>query len=145
MNMAMRNNFAKAYSNTAVESAVSEASPHKLVELLYDGALKNLNLGKIFIEQKNFEKKAEHLNKALSIIAALQAGVDYEKGKNAAENFGNLYDYCYKKTFQASSKNDVALIDEVIDLIKPIAEAWKAMPDNIKRVSKEQLEKMGSI
>jgi len=141
----MRNNFAKAYSNTAVESAVSEATPHKLVELLYEGALKNLNLGKIFIQQKNYEKKAEHLNKALSIIAALQAGVDLDKGKDAAENFANLYRYCYEQVFKASSKNDVSLIDEVIELIKPIAEAWTAMPDNIKRVSKEQLDRIGTI
>jgi len=141
----MRSNFAKAYSNTAVESAVSEASPHKLVELLYDGLLKNLNLGKIFIQQQNFEKKAEHLNKALSIIAALQAGVDLDKGKDAAENFADLYWYCHQQTFKASSKNDEQLIDEVIDLIKPISEAWKAMPNNIKRVSKEQLDSIGVV
>ena len=144
MNMMMRNNFAKAYSNTAVESAVSEASPHKLVEMLYDGAIKNLNLGKIFLEQKNFEKKALHLNKALSIIAALQAGVDYEKGGEVAANLGGLYDYCYRTVFQASTRNDVVKIDEVIDLIKPIAEAWKQMPDNIKRVSKDQLDRMSA-
>lgn len=144
MNMMMRNNFAKAYSNTAVESAVSEASPHKLVELLYDGAIKNLTLGKIFIEQKNFEKKSVHLNKALSIILALQSGLDYSNGKDIASNLGSLYDYCYRRIFIASTKNDVAIIDEVLELIKPIAEAWKQMPENIKRVSKDQLTRAGA-
>ena len=144
MNMAMRNNFAKAYSNMAVESSVSEATPHKLVELLYDNLIKNLKLGKIFLEQKNYEKKAEHLNKSLSMIAALQAGLDYEKGKDIAENLGALYEYCYKNVFKASSSGDLSLIDEVIELIEPIADAWKQMPENIKRVSKDQIDSMGA-
>lgn len=144
MNMAMKNNFAKAYSNLAVESSVSEASPHKLVELLYENLIKNLKLGKIFLEQKNYEKKAEHFNKALSIIAALQAGLDFEKGKDIAENLAALYDYCYKNVFKASSSGELNLIDEVIELIEPIADAWKQMPENIKRVSKEQLDSMSA-
>lgn len=144
MNMTMRNNFAKAYSNTAVESAVLEASPHKLVELLYDGAIKNLSLAKIFIEQKNFEKKSVHLNKALSILAALQGSLDYSNGKEIADNLGALYDYCYRRVFIASSKNDNAIIDEVLELIKPLAEAWKQMPENIKRISKDQLSQLGA-
>ena len=142
MNMALKKNFAKAYANTAIESIVSEASPHKLVEILYENAIKNLKLAKIFIEQKNFEKKAFHLNKALSIITELRSGVDMERGKEVAENLVALYDYCYRTTFQASIKNEVGFIEEVISLLEPVAEAWQQMPDNIKRASKEQFDRV---
>jgi len=144
MNMALRNKFAQQYANTYVETAVSEASPHKLVEMLYEGALKHLNLTKVFIEQKDFEKKAEHVNKSLSILNALRSGVDLEKGKDIAENLYSLYDYCYRTVFEASSQNDLEKVDEVIEHIKALDEAWKQMPDDMKRVSKEQIDRMSA-
>lgn len=143
MNMALRKQFIQTYANNYVETAVSEATPHKLIEMLYDGALKNMNLAKVFIEQKNFEKKAEHINKALSILNALRDGVDLSKGGEVGQNLYALYDYCYKKLFQVSAKNDLALLDEVIEHIKTVSEGWKAMPDNFKRLSKDQIDKMG--
>lgn len=144
MNMAMRNKFVQQYANNYVETAVSEASPHKLVEMLYEGALKNLNLSKVFIEQKNYEKKAEFVNKALAILNSLRAGVDVEKGGEVAENLYGLYDYCYRRTLEASAKNDAEIVIEVIDHIKTLSEAWKAMPEDIKRSSKEQIEHMSA-
>ncbi len=144
MNMALRNKFAQQYATNYVETAVSEATPHKLVEMLYEGALKNLNLTKVFIEQKNFEKKSEHANKTLAILNALRAGVDFDKGKEVAENLYSLYDYCYRRVFEASSKNDTQMLDEVIEHIKTLDEAWKQMPEEIKRVSKEQIDRMSA-
>ncbi|QCU90459.1 flagellar export chaperone FliS [Thiomicrorhabdus sediminis] len=143
MNMALKKQFAQAYSNTFVETAVSEASPHKLIQMLYDGALKNMNLAKVFLEQKNFEKKSAHINKALSILGSLRDGVDVDKGGNVGSNLLEIYDYCYRTLFAASAQNDIAKVDEVIDLIKSISDAWQQMPDNIKRASKEQLDRIG--
>ncbi|MCF6299235.1 MAG: flagellar export chaperone FliS [Thiomicrorhabdus sp.] len=145
MNLALKKQFTKQYANNYVETAVSEATPHKLIEMLYQGALKNMNLAKVFIEQKNHEKKAEHINKALAILNALRAGVDIKKGGEVAENLYNLYDYCYRTLFNASVKNDFTLLNEVIEHITLVSEAWKEMPDNFKRVSKEQLDKVSSL
>jgi len=49
MNMALKNKFAQQYANNFIETAVSEATPHKLVEMLYEGAIKHLNLTKVLI------------------------------------------------------------------------------------------------
>ncbi|MEA1988951.1 MAG: flagellar export chaperone FliS [Pseudomonadota bacterium] len=144
MNMAMKKQFAKQYASNYVETSVSEASPHKLIEMLYEGALKNMNLAKAFIEQKDFAQKAEHINKALEILHALRVGVDLEKGGDVAENLYALYDYCYRTLIVASAQNNITTVDEIIEHIKTVSEAWKQMPDNIKRVSKEQLDKMSA-
>ncbi|WP_019556725.1 flagellar export chaperone FliS [Thiomicrorhabdus arctica] len=142
MNLALKKQFIKQYANNYIETAVSEATPHKLVEMLYDGAIKNMNLAKVFIEHKNLGKKSEHINKALSIINALRAGVDMDKGAEVAGNLYDLYDYCYRRLFEASVKNDITLLDEVLEHIISISQAWKQMPDNIKRVSKAQVDQM---
>jgi flagellar protein FliS len=142
MNLALKKQFIKQYASNYVETAVSEASPHKLVEMLYDGAIKNMKLAKVFMTQRSFEKKSEHMNKALSIINALRAGVDMNKGGEVADNLYDLYDYCYRRLFTASVKNDIAIIDEVLEHMESVSKAWKEMPENFKRVSKDQLDKM---
>jgi flagellar protein FliS len=144
MTMMMNNNFAQKYANNYVETAVSEATPHKLVDMLYEGAVKNLTLVRVFIEQKNYAKKAEHVNKTLSIISNLRDGLELEKGGEVAQNLYGLYDFAYRRLFEASAKNDVSMVDEVLDVIKPIREAWNEMPDNFKRASKDQLQKLGA-
>lgn len=142
MNLALKKQFTKQYANNYVETAVSEATPHKLIEMLYEGAIKNMNLAKVFIEQKNYEKKSEYINKALSILNALRAGVDLEKGGDVAQNLYDLYDYCYRSLFNASTKNDLVLLNEVLEHITLVSEAWKEMPENFKRISKDQLDQV---
>lgn len=140
MSYAMQSRMAQQYANTAVETAVSEATPHKLVEMLYSAAIRNLKLTKLFIEQKNYEKKAEFSSKALAILNALKSGVDLNKGGEVARNLFDLYDYCHRVVFRGVARNDIAPIDEVIDYISGLHEAWQQMPENIKRASKEQIQ-----
>jgi len=142
MNMALKKQFIQQYANNYVETAVSEASPHKLIQMLYDGAIKNMNLAKVFMEQKNFEKKSEHINKALAILASLRGNLDIENGGDVSENLDALYGYCYQRLFQSSSKNSVEILDEVIGHIQSLSETWQLMPDNIKNASKEQLDRL---
>lgn len=142
MNMALKKQFIQQYANNYVETAVSEAGPHKLIQMLYDGLIKNMNLAKVFIEQKNFEKKSEHINKALAILASLRGNLDLENGGDVAANLDGLYEYCYKTLFQSSAKNDLTALDEVIGHIQSLSEAWQLMPENIKNASKEQLDRL---
>ncbi len=142
MSLALKRQFTKQYANNYVETAISEATPHKLVEMLYDGAIKNMNLAKVFIEQKNYEKKSEYINKALAILNALRAGVDLGKGGDVAQNLYNLYDYCYRTLFTASAQNNLEVLNEVLEHVLLLKAAWSEMPDNFKRVSKEQLDKV---
>lgn len=144
MSLATQKNFAQQYANTYLETSISEASPHKLIELMYDGAIKNLKLSKIFIEQKNYEKKSEFLNKALSILLSLREGVSLDKGGDVAQNLYSLYDYCYRRLVAASTKNDIAIVDEVLGYITELNDAWRQMPDNFKKLSKDSIDKLVS-
>lgn len=142
MSSAMRNKFAQQYANNYVETSVMEATPHKLVKLLYEAALKNLAVVKVFIERKDMAKKAEHVNKVISILHGLKAGLDMEAGGEVADNLWALYDYLVRRTFQGSAKNDLAIFDEVASLIKDLNDAWSQMPVDYQNLSQDQLRKM---
>lgn len=142
MSLAMRNKFAQQYANNYVETAVVEATPHKLIKLLYEAAIKNLGVAKVFIERKDYAKKAEHINKVISIMHGLKAGLDMEAGGEVAGNLWALYDYMVRRTFQASAKNDVEMINEVVELLKDLDGAWGEMPADYQNLTQDQLKAM---
>lgn len=144
MSLLQKQQFAKQYATNYVETSVSEATPHRLIEMLYDGALKHIKLVKIFMQQKNYEKKSEHMNKLLSIVLNLREGVDLKKGGEVAENLYGLYDYCYRQLVSASFKNDTVILDEVDGYLRSLSDAWQQLPDTYKKLSKTQIEKMGA-
>jgi flagellar protein FliS len=142
MSLAMRNKLAQQYANNYVETSVMEATPYKLVKLLYDAAIKNLGVVKVFVERKEYAKKAEHVNKVISILHGLKAGLDMEAGGEVAENLWALYDYMVRRTFQASAKNDLAMFEEVASLLKELNEAWDQMPADYQNLTQDQLRKL---
>ena len=142
MSLAMRNKFAQQYANNYVETSVLEATPYKLVKLLYEAGIKHTGVIKVFVQQKNMAKKAEHVNKLISILHGLKAGLDLDSGGEVAQNLWGLYDYLVRRTFEASAKNDIVLFDEVADLLRGLNEAWGQMPVEYQGLTDEQLRKM---
>lgn len=142
MNALQRKQFADKYANNYVETSVTEATPHKLVEMLYQGVLRHAKVAKVFIENKNHEKKAFHINKALSIVTGLKNGVNLDANEEVAGNFYDLYDYCYRTLFEASRNNDASKLDEVVEIIQSLNDAWQQMPSEIKEAQPSQLRKL---
>ncbi|MBD3755062.1 MAG: flagellar protein FliS, partial [Gammaproteobacteria bacterium] len=54
-----------------------------------------------------------------------------------------LYDYTYRRLFEASSKNDIEVLDELIEHMKTLLEAWQQMPEHLKRMDRTQIERLG--
>lgn len=142
MSMAMRAKFAQQYANNYIETSVTEASPHKLVTLLYDGALKNISLIKVFFEQKNIEKRVEHLNKLIGILYGLKSGLDLETGGEVASNLNGLYSYMIQQALQSSYRDQPQLLDELVVLITDLKDSWQQMPAEYQNLTQDQLQKM---
>ncbi|MET6678228.1 flagellar export chaperone FliS [Citrobacter amalonaticus] len=116
----------KAYAQISVESGVMSASPHQLIEMLFDGANSALVRARLFLEQGDIAAKGEALSKAINIIDnGLKAGLDQENGGELADHLSSLYDYMIRRLLLANLRNDSQAIEEVEGLLGNIAEAWK--------------------
>lgn len=116
----------QAYAQVGVESAVLSASPHQLVVLLFDGALSAMKKAIILIEQGDIPGKGQAISKAINIISnGLQSGLNHEVGSDLAANLDSLYDYMTRRLLQANLHNDINAINEVVELLNNIADAWK--------------------
>jgi flagellar protein FliS len=116
---------ASAYRSIGIETRAAGHDQHQLVALMYESLLENLNATIGAMAQRDIAAKVSHINKALRILQeGLYANLDLERGGEISANLAAVYDYATMALTQANLKNDEAKVQEVIGMIKPIAEAW---------------------
>lgn len=121
----------KAYAKIGVESGVSAADPHKLISMLYQGALLAIANAKNGILHNDIPAKGAAISKAIAIIGeGLNASLDKSVGGELAQNLSSLYDYMVIRLVVANLKNDMAALDEVARLLADLKEAWESIRPN---------------
>lgn len=120
------------YGKVAAESEVAYASPHRLVQMLMEGALDKIATAKGCIERGDLEGKSHQLTWAMSIVNGLRTSLDMEAGGPIAANLDDLYSYMTRRMIDASVENDAQILAEVIDLMLEVKGAWDAMPEDVR-------------
>jgi len=117
---------ANAYRQVSAHSGVESASPHQLIQMLFDGLFQSLNAARGAMERGDIEEKGRHISKSVRILQeGLVMGLDLEKGGELAANLKLLYDYSVAQLTKANIHNDVVLVEEVIKVLQPVAQGWK--------------------
>ncbi|MFC5509571.1 flagellar export chaperone FliS [Massilia jejuensis] len=114
-----------AYAKVGMETSVISASPHKLIVLLYDGALAAIRNAAKHMAAGNIVEKGAAISKALDIIDnGLRASLDKKAGGEIASNLDSLYVYMTERLLTANLQNKSALLDEVQTLLADLRDAW---------------------
>lgn len=117
---------ASAYRQVGVETSVGQASPHDLVDMLFDALLHAIGAARAAMQRGDIKNKCQHIVHAVRIIEeGLRGGLNLEQGGELASNLQDLYGYCVVRLTQANARNDDAALDEVLRLIEPVATSWK--------------------
>lgn len=95
------------------QASVQTASPERLLIMLFEGAIKFLNMAKTGIQSRDVVLVNQNLIKTQNIINELMVtlNMDYPVSKNLCQ----LYDYMNYRLIQANIKKDVAMVDEVLE------------------------------
>jgi flagellar secretion chaperone FliS len=118
----------KQYRQLGLETQINNASPHRLIQLLMDGALERLNGAKAAMERGDAATKGVLIGKAMGIISGLRSSLDMNvEGTELPERLDNLYDYMGRRLLEGSTFNKVEVIAEVIDLLKTLKSGWDAI------------------
>ncbi len=132
------NNNVNHYQQVNYVSGVTDADPHRLVQMLLEGALGKIAIVKGLMQRKEVARKGEIIGQAMSIVTGLRASLNKEAGGEVAENLDNLYDYIECQMLQANIKNDPQLLDEVAALLKEIKSGWDAISPAATAVKKQK-------
>jgi len=120
------------YRKVGVQGGVAGATPHRLIQMLLEGALEKIAFAKGFMERGDIPEKGRHIGWAISIVDGLRASLDMEAGGEISANLSALYDYMNRRLVEANLKNDPALLDEVAGLLGEIKGAWDAVPEEYR-------------
>jgi len=115
----------KKYGNVGLESEVMGADPHKLVSMLFQGALLAVSNAKNAMQNKQIAAKGAFISKAIAIINdGLNASLDKNVGGEIAQNLSGLYTHMVFRLIDANIKNETEILDEVSNLLSGLKSAW---------------------
>ena len=129
----------KHYGQVRAHAQTEGASPHRLIQILMEGALEKIRAARGLIERRDIPEKVRNINWALSIIDGLRNSLDLEKGGEIASNLEGLYDYMQRRLIVANAENNPLILDEIAVLMLEIKSAWDAVPSNISKQPHEHV------
>ncbi|MDB5918692.1 MAG: uncharacterized protein JWR40_2926 [Massilia sp.] len=122
---------ANAYAKVGLETGVVASSPHKLIVMLFDGALVAVRAAAAHMKAGEIEKKGNAISKAIMIVEnGLRASLDKEAGGQIAANLDSLYDFIARRLLTANLTNQPEILDEVHTLLADLKGAWDAIGDS---------------
>lgn len=123
---------ANAYRTVGVETAVTGADAHQLVSLLYEALLQSLSMAKTAIQNKDVANKGQAIGRAVRLIEeGLKAALNDAQGGELAANLRSLYEYSIVRLTEANLHSDGSLVEEVEQLIRPVADAWTQIRSDV--------------
>lgn len=120
------------YQEVELQTKVAGASPHRLVQLLYESALANLQLAQQLLRVNAPDKDQSlllerSLIKALNIVLELRDSLDFTVSNELPHNLDLLYDYIQRRLLHARIKKDAAAVIESISLLETLKSGWDAI------------------
>jgi len=111
-----------------LEAEVLAASPVKLVEMLYRGALEAVGVARRHLRDGNIRERSRSISKAWGIINELMLSLDHAQGGDISRGLVELYAYMQTRLLEANAQQIDAPLEDVEKLLTILAEAWRLIP-----------------
>lgn len=108
---------------TYQKQKILTATPAELTLMLYEGAIKFLNIAIMGIEKNDVEKAHNNIQKAQRIIDEFRATLDFKYP--VAKEFDKVYEYIQYRLVWANVKKDIEIIEECLGHLRGMRDTWK--------------------
>ncbi|MCL1911589.1 MAG: flagellar export chaperone FliS [Leptospirales bacterium] len=128
------------------ETQVTTANQGKLIVMLYDGAIKFLNIAAENMESpKTYDVANTNIIKAQDIVTELLLSLNMADGGEIARNLFNLYMFFKKQLLDANISKDPEKIKPVISNLKTLRDAWDQISANESKSDNANIGSKGSF
>ena len=100
------------------------ASPKRLIELLIEGAIKNIKIAELALPKKDYETVNRQLVKAQDIVLELKQAVNPTVDPALGEQLITMYEFMFEKLVQANLTKDPETLALVRKMLEELAETW---------------------
>jgi len=125
---------AAQYRSVSNHGLVADASPARLVQIMYEEVLTQLSIAQGCMERirdnlplQDVVAKGKAMGKAIRLINQLNVTLDMERGAEVAANLRSLYVYMLARLTLANATNDGAIVGEAMALVRKIKSSWDAI------------------
>ena len=126
-----QNRAAAQYRAVRSHGLVADASPTRLVQVMFEHILSNLATARGCMARikgnrpfNDVKTKATAISKAIALLVQLNGTLDMERGGQVAMNLRALYEYMMNRLVLANGSNDEKLVVEVAGLVGMIKSGW---------------------
>jgi flagellar protein FliS len=120
------------YRSVDLVSQIEGASPHRLVQIMFDELLKALDALTVAVRRRDLSQRAQRQSRALAILNGLETSLDFEKGGEIAASLASIYRQARRALIDACRVDDGAAIERVRQQLGEIAGAWAAIGDRVR-------------
>ena len=113
-----------ANANPYLRNQVLSAKPEELRLMLFDGAIRFLNVGRKGLENKDYDVSYTNISKAQKIVLELSNSLNRDVMPEVTEKLSALYTYIYRLLVDASTTRETQPLDEAVSLLKYERETW---------------------
>jgi len=124
----------RQYQKVNGVAQTSEASPHRLVQMLMQGGLDRIAQAKGAMARNDIAQRGILIGKAIGIVGGLREGLDLENHAESLAEVDSLYAYMSKRLVEANVQNDPEILNEVARLLITVKEGWDAIGDQSAEV-----------
>jgi flagellar protein FliS len=110
-----------SYKKTYLESA----SPARLIDEMYLRLLRDIEVGRTGIAEKDPKKRGEALSHGMAIVGALHTALDRRLAPKLCAELGSLYIFINARLSRANVHNDVKALDEAVKIINKLRESFQ--------------------
>ncbi|MEO7244272.1 MAG: flagellar export chaperone FliS [Rubrivivax sp.] len=120
--------FAGTYRQVGHETGIVDASPHRLVAMLFDGCLDAIAEARCALRSSDVAAKASAVSRAARIVdEGLRGALDLRGGGPLAADLDQLYAYLAMQLTMANLRNDEATLEQCQRLLAPLRDAWTSI------------------
>ncbi|MCU0845990.1 MAG: flagellar export chaperone FliS [Spirochaetes bacterium] len=103
---------------------INTANQGKLIVMLYDGAIKFLNIAMENMEPRTYDVVNTNIIKAQDIITELLLSLNVSEGGEISKSLMSLYLYFKKRLLEANVQKDAEILKEVLLHLRELRAAW---------------------
>ena len=116
-----------SYQSVDLSSRLEGATPHQLVQVMYEELLKALDAMAFATARGDYVQRGQRQSKALAILTGLETSLDFDKGGQIAADLVAIYREARRLVIAGGREGDAQPITQAREMILEISTAWDAI------------------
>lgn len=118
------------------EMEILSASPERLLLIVFDQLVVNLERARIAMERKDIELRVASLRRARALVNELMTTLDFDKGGAVATQLADIYQFMLFELVDVGQRGDIAVVQKLGNIARNLREGFAGAAEQSMAVQK---------